>query len=47
LLYDPQTSGGLLITLPENDAAALVASLDAAYRIGQVLPRGQKAIRVT
>jgi selenide, water dikinase len=46
LLYDPQTSGGLLFTLPENDAAALVASFDAAYRIGRVLPRGPKAIRL-
>jgi selenide, water dikinase len=46
LFYDPQTSGGLLFTLPENDAAALVASFDAAYRIGRVLPRGSKAIRL-
>ena len=30
LLYDPQTSGGLLITLPEADAAALERSLDAS-----------------
>ena len=46
LLYDPQTSGGLLITLPEAEAAALEQSFEAAYRIGRVLPRGVKAIRL-
>jgi selenide,water dikinase len=46
LLYDPQTSGGLLITLPESDAAALEKSLPAAYRVGRVLPRGEKAIQL-
>ncbi len=46
LLYDPQTSGGLLVTLPETDAAALERSFDAAYRIGRVLPRGSKPIRL-
>jgi selenide, water dikinase len=46
LLYDPQTSGGLLITLPENDAAAFTACFDAAYRIGRVLPPGAKPIRI-
>jgi selenide,water dikinase len=47
LLYDPQTSGGLLITLPERDAAQLIARLDGAYRVGQVLARGAKALRLT
>jgi selenide,water dikinase len=46
LLYDPQTSGGLLITLPEDDAAQLVRAFDAVYPIGRVLPRGEKAIRL-
>jgi selenide,water dikinase len=46
LLYDPQTSGGLLITLPEKDAAALEAALPGAIRIGRVLPRGPKPIRI-
>lgn len=46
LLYDPQTSGGLLITLPETDARALTESFEPAYRIGHVLPRGAKAIRL-
>jgi selenide,water dikinase len=44
LLYDPQTSGGLLIALPERDAAELEGALDDAYRVGRVLPRGGKAI---
>lgn len=30
LLYDPQTSGGLLLSLPEDQAAALVAELQEA-----------------
>jgi selenide, water dikinase len=46
LLYDPQTSGGLLITLPETDARALAESFEAAYRVGHVLPRGAKPIRL-
>jgi selenide,water dikinase len=46
LLYDPQTSGGLLIALPENDAAQLERSLADAYRIGRVVERGEKAIRL-
>ena len=46
LLYDPQTSGGLLISLPDSDAAALERSLDGAYRIGRVLPRQEKAIQL-
>jgi len=47
LLYDPQTSGGLLISLPEQDAALLERQIPGAYRIGRVLPRGPKAIRIT
>jgi selenide,water dikinase len=46
LLYDPQTSGGLLITLPESDAAQLVQRLDSAYRVGRVVERGSKPIRL-
>ena len=46
LLYDPQTSGGLLIALPESDAAALERSLEGARRIGRVLARGEKPIRL-
>jgi selenide,water dikinase len=47
LLYDPQTSGGLLIALPERDAALLEMNLPDAYRIGQVTERTGKPIRLT
>jgi selenide,water dikinase len=46
LLYDPQTSGGLLISLPPEDAAGLQRVLPNAYRVGRVLPPGEKAIRI-
>ena len=46
LLYDPQTSGGLLISLPEGDAADLERRCDGACGIGRVLPSGEKAIRL-
>jgi selenide, water dikinase len=46
LLYDPQTSGGLLIALPEGDAAQLEQLFPDAYRIGRVLPKGSKPIRL-
>jgi len=42
LLYDPQTSGGLLISLPEDKAARLAS----AWRIGRVLPLGDKPLRI-
>jgi selenide,water dikinase len=46
LLYDPQTSGGLLISLPEADAEQLERALPEAYRVGRVLPKGAKPIRL-
>jgi selenide,water dikinase len=46
LLFDPQTSGGLLIALPESDAAGLETRFPAAYRMGRVLPKGTKPIRL-
>ncbi len=46
LLYDPQTSGGLLIALPERDAASLEKKMPDAYRIGQVTERKSKPIRL-
>ena len=46
LLYDPQTSGGLLIGLPEKNAAILEQKLDGAYRMGRVLEKQSKPVRV-
>ena len=46
LLYDPQTSGGLLISLPEADAAALERRFRAAYRIGRVVEKAGKPILI-
>lgn len=37
LLYDPQTSGGLLMTLAERDANAMELNYEGFYRIGRVL----------
>ncbi len=46
LLYDPQTSGGLLISLPESEAAALEARYSGAYRIGRAAARREKPVEV-
>jgi selenide,water dikinase len=46
LLYDPQTSGGLLLSLPESDAAQLERVYPEAYRIGRVLARKGPPIRI-
>ena len=40
LLYDPQTSGGLLVALPD------AARMPGAHVIGRVLERGAKPIRI-
>jgi selenide,water dikinase len=46
LLYDPQTSGGLLISIAASDASALVGELEGAYAIGRVLPRGEMPLHL-
>lgn len=51
ILYDPQTSGGLLMTLPESRVDCLLRSLrrsgvDSAARIGKVLAKGDGHIVV-
>ena len=46
LLFDPQTSGGLLISLAEADAPRLVDAVEGAYRIGRVLPHGTRPVRL-
>ncbi len=46
LLYDPQTSGGLLITLPEEHAQALAQRYPEAKRIGRVVERGPMPLQI-
>ncbi len=46
LLYDPQTSGGLLISLPEAEAKELIKTYPDAYRIGRVVELRDKLIRI-
>ena len=49
-LYDPQTAGGLLITVPEVRAQELLRRLSdlgaPGAAIGVVEPRGDKLVRV-
>jgi selenide,water dikinase len=51
ILFDPQTAGGLLISVAHNDFAALTRALHAAdvpaIEIGEVLPRTKPLILVT
>jgi selenide,water dikinase len=47
LLYDPQTSGGLLMSLTPEDAARVLEQLPSAYTIGGVKARGPKPVEVT
>jgi selenide,water dikinase len=50
VLYDPQTSGGLFIAIPEANAEAFLADANQAelpaVRIGQVEPCGVKPLVV-
>ncbi len=51
LVFDPQTSGGLLIALPEKDALSLLADLQAegnldAEIVGTVVPAGEFPIEI-
>lgn len=51
LLYDPQTSGGLLISISPADAEALLTELRGtgvvAAKVGRVLERGRAGLLVT
>ncbi|HEY7410785.1 MAG TPA: selenide, water dikinase SelD [Vicinamibacteria bacterium] len=44
LLFDPQTSGGLLLLVPPGHAAGLLAELPEARRIGRAREAGEFAI---
>jgi selenide,water dikinase len=51
IVFDPQTSGGLLIALGEKEAVSLLADLEAlgnmeAEIVGRVLPQGEFSIEV-
>lgn len=46
LLYDPQTSGGFLISLSESEAHKLTALYPEAYRIGRIFSYRTKPIEV-
>jgi selenide,water dikinase len=50
LLFDPQTAGGLLLSVAGEDAGALLTALQEAgvpaVEIGEVLPQGKPLIRV-
>ena len=46
LLYDPQTSGGLLIAMPEGDVSKMQALYPPARRIGRVAARRQTGLEL-
>jgi selenide, water dikinase len=50
ILFDPQTAGGLLLSVARSDAAALLDALKSAgvpaVEIGEVLPPGKPLIHV-
>ena len=47
LLYDPQTSGGLLLLVPPGEASGLLAELPGAAAIGRALAAGPSPIVLT
>jgi len=47
LLYDPQTSGGLLLSMPERDAGRYVRKYPEAFLIGRVLDKQDQPLRIS
>jgi selenide, water dikinase len=47
MLYDPQTSGGLLLLVPPQELEALLAELPNARTIGRAHARGERPLEVT
>jgi selenide,water dikinase len=51
ILFDPQTAGGLLLSVARSDADPLVTALNnagvPAVEIGEVLPQGKPLIQVS
>jgi selenide,water dikinase len=50
IMFDPQTAGGLLLSVAREDARPLLAALHAsgvpAVEIGEVLPKGKPLIQI-
>ena len=46
LLFDPQTSGGLLLLVPEASVPALLGELTAAWEIGRAVPARARPLLV-
>ncbi len=46
LFCDPQTSGGLLVAMPQERVAGYLSRVDGAVEIGEVIERGSAAIVV-
>jgi selenide, water dikinase len=46
LLYDPQTSGGLLLLVPPGELASVLADLPGARHVGQAEPAATRPLRV-
>jgi len=45
-LFDPQTAGGLLVSLPEANVKGFLAAVHEAWIIGSVSPRSERLIEV-